>query len=238
MAPTGGLFPDLGDTAQMFEDSASDFFFGDTFLPGVGNRLTYFGVSDPLLSVAVEGDAVTWPTAMGLSASHGVRLILFGPHTAASTDGTSNPPSDSGWWITALQNYYLHGVMPETATKNPVAPDPMPRPAVTAFATKPRVIIGTGQKGKITLDLSEPAPARMVIHYKLLGQAVNHVNYTLKKYRVVINPGETQFVVKIKPMNVNLGSGVDNRKVKLLLEPGNGYDVGTPTPVKVKILAD
>ena len=235
--PTGGVFPDLADQPQSFEDSASDFFFGDTFLPGAGNRLTFFGTSDPLLSVGVSGNAVTWPSGMSLGANHGVRLILFGPHTDGSTDGTSNPPTDGGWWITALQNYYLSGPVALTPTSNPVSPVPVPRPAVTAWAIKPKVMIGTGEKGKIMLALSEPAPSRMVIHYKLTGQAVNHVTYTLKKYKVVVQPGDTQFVLKIKPRNVDLGPGVDNKKVKLLLQPGDGYVVGTPTPVKVKILA-
>ena len=111
----------------------------------------------------------------------------------------------------------------------------MPVPAVVASVIKPKVYVNSGQKGKILLSLSMPAPARMVIHYKLMGQAINHVEYTLKKTKVVILPGQTQFVVKIKPRAGTTLGGEDGKKVKLLIEPGDGYVVGTPTTVKVKI---
>ncbi len=236
--PAGGLFPDLADAAQTFEDSAPDFFFGDTFAPGAGNRLDYFGVSDARLAVTVAGDAVTWPSGSADGASHGVRMILFGDASANSTDGTSNPPTDSGWWITALQYYYANGPAPEAATANPVDATPTVVPAVVANVIKPKVYVNSGQKGKILLSLSAPATARMVIHYKLMGQAIDNVEYTLKKSKIVIQPGQTQFLVKIKPRaGTDLG-GEDGKKVKLLIEPGDGYVVGTPTPVKVKIRVD
>ena len=236
--PAGGLFPDLPDAAQAFEDSAPDFFFGDTFLPGVGNRLDYFGLSDPRLAVTVAGDAVTWPSGSAEGAAHQVRLMLFGDASTRSTDGTSNPPTDGGWWITALQYYYANGPAPEAATANPVNVVPTPVPAVVGTVFKPRVFINEGQKGKILLSLSTPAAARMIIHYQLRGQAINHVEYTLKRYKIVIHPGQTQFLVKIKPFEGTTLGGVVAKKVKLLIEPGDGYVVGTPTPLKVKIRLD
>ena len=233
--PAGGLFPDLLDTAQQYEDSATDFFFGDTFLPGAGNRLSYFGISDPRLAITVDGDTVTWPSAMTNAAAHGIRMLMYGPTTTGSTNGAIQPPTDDGWWITALQNYYLNGAAPEAPTTNPINTVPTIVPAVVGTAIKPKVYVNTGQKGKILLSLSAPAPAKMVIHYKLTGQAINNVEYTLKKDKIRILPGQTDFVVKIKPKAGTTLGGMEGKKVKLLIEPGDGYVVGTPTPIKVKI---
>ena len=232
--PAGGVFPDLADAATQFEDSASDFFFGDTFAPGAGNRFDYFSVTDPRLAVTTSGDAVLWPAGMTEASLHGVRMVLFGDGMANGTHGATTPPADDGWWITALQGYYDNGPVPEATTGNPVVVTPTPVPAVVLNVVKPKVFVGSGQKAKILVTLSTPAAAKMVIHYKLTGMAVNQVEYVLKKYKIKLQPGQTQFLVKVKPKDTDLG-GMEGKKVKLQLEAGDGYVVGTPTPVKVKI---
>ncbi len=146
--PQGGLFPDLTNVSTMYEDSAPDFFFGDTFDPGstAPNRFAYFSTSDPVLSVSTQGGAITWPSAMALTASYGVRTVLFGAGIGDSTQGTGSPPTDGGWWITAAQNYYLKGPVPLTAVPAPspvatpspsptITPSPMPTPTPTPSAT-------------------------------------------------------------------------------------------------------
>ena len=147
--PQGGLFPDLSDNAsQHYEDSAPDFFLGDTFNPGAGNRFNYFSGAfngtdtDPMQNLATNGTTIAWGPAMGRAASAGVRLVLFGAGIGDSTAGTGNPPTDGGWWITAAQGYYINGPVPlgATATPTPVptptpAPTPTPTPAPTATPT-------------------------------------------------------------------------------------------------------
>ena len=128
--PPGGTFANLANTYQHYEDSAPDFFFGDTFTPGAGNRFDYFsGASngsdiDPQANLSTDGAAVTWGTAMSRAANAGVRVALFGAGVGDSTAGTGNPPTDGGWWITATQNYYLGGPVALTpiTTPNPVHP--------------------------------------------------------------------------------------------------------------------
>ncbi len=130
--PQGGLFPDLPNVSTKYEDSAPDFFFGDTFDLGSAqpDRLAYFSAADSLRNVSERGRQVTWPSAMNLAASYGVRSILFGAGVGDSTQGTGNPPKDSGWWITAAQNYYSQGPAPLTAIPTPV-PTPTATPAST-----------------------------------------------------------------------------------------------------------
>lgn len=113
--PQGGTFPDLANNNQHYEDSAPDFFFGDTFVPAAGNRFNYFsdatnnGEADPMANLSNNGSSITWGSAMQKAADAGIRVALFGAGVGDSTAGTGNPPSDSGWWITAAQHYYLKG---------------------------------------------------------------------------------------------------------------------------------
>lgn len=112
-----GAFPDLADTNQQYEDSAPDFFFGDTFACS-GARYRYFSANlgaDPQVSTDLY--TVTWGAHMADAADNGVVAILFGAGVGASTNGVGAPPTDSDWWIVKAQEYF----------KQPVPLDP-PRP--------------------------------------------------------------------------------------------------------------
>ncbi|SHJ09569.1 Cellulose binding domain-containing protein [Clostridium cavendishii DSM 21758] len=114
----GGSFNDLSNKEGYYEDSAPDFFFGDTFSPGAGNRLNYFGTNaanDP--KVKTSGDKVTWGGHMEETRDAGVISILFGAGVNSSTDAVGSPPQDDYWWITKAQRYLknplpLNGVNP------------------------------------------------------------------------------------------------------------------------------
>ncbi len=49
---------------------------------------------------------------MAEAKASGIVSILFGAGVGDSTDGIGNPPTDSYWWITAVQKYYQNGVVP------------------------------------------------------------------------------------------------------------------------------
>jgi hypothetical protein len=105
-----GGFSDLTDTNQQYEDSAPDFFLGDTFACA-GNRYAYFSANlggDPLLSSTQ--DTVTWGSHMQDTAASGVTAVLFGAGVGASTNGIGSPPSDGYWWITKIQQYFQQPV--------------------------------------------------------------------------------------------------------------------------------
>ena len=120
--PQGGLFPNLANTYQHYEDSAPVFFYGDSFTPGSGNRLDYFSGAtngsdvDPLANLTTSGTTITWGSAINRAADAGVRVALFGAGVGDSTASTGNPPTDAYWWITATQDYYLNGRVPLTPT--------------------------------------------------------------------------------------------------------------------------
>lgn len=103
-------FSDLTNTNQQYEDSAPDFFLGDTFACAA-NRYAYFSTNlggDPLVSSAQ--DTITWGSHMQDAAASGVIAVLFGAGVGASTNGVGAPPSDGFWWITKVQQYYQQPV--------------------------------------------------------------------------------------------------------------------------------
>ncbi|MEG0297575.1 MAG: hypothetical protein RR486_15915 [Clostridium sp.] len=111
---------DNGDTKG--EDSAPSYFFGDTFKPGAGNRLNYFGKSvakDP--KITVNGDTVTWGSHMEEAKDAGIVSMLFGAGVNSSTDAVGSPPTDDYWWMVKAQQYYKDPVYLDGGTK----PDPV-----------------------------------------------------------------------------------------------------------------
>ncbi len=107
---TGGLFPDLADHYQQYEDSAATFFLGDSFT-ATGSRFAYFATDnggDP--KVSISGSTITWGSHMQEAAQAGIIAILFGAGVGDSTQGVGSPPSDAYWWISKVQGYYQHPV--------------------------------------------------------------------------------------------------------------------------------
>lgn len=108
-AVTGEEFPALSNTHRNYEDSATTWFLGDTFRPG-DNRKPYFlsnrGGDSKLSS---SSDSVTWGSHMEEIAKAGAISVLFGAGVGQSTDGVGSPPSDDGFWIQKVQDYYLNG---------------------------------------------------------------------------------------------------------------------------------
>jgi hypothetical protein len=112
-----GAFPDLANTVNSYEDSASTYFFGDTFSV-TGARLSYFSQNrwaDP--KVIVSGGKVTWGSHLKDAADSGVVAILMGAGVGQSTRGVPQPgsvpesvPGDSYYWITRAQEYYASPV--------------------------------------------------------------------------------------------------------------------------------
>jgi chitodextrinase len=107
-----GRFPDLNNTVQHYEESASPFFFGDT-LTLSGNRLSYFSRnvwSDP--KVSVSGSTVTWGAHTQEAANAGIVAILMGAGVGVSTRAIPQPgsypesePTENYYWITRVQEY-------------------------------------------------------------------------------------------------------------------------------------
>lgn len=108
-----GTFPSLDDTTlEQDEDSASTFFYGDSFTSS-GNALAFYAQNpgaDPLVSVS--GSTVTWGSHLSAAASDGVVAILFGAGTGTGTYGVpemvgadQSTPGDFYYWVTKTQSY-------------------------------------------------------------------------------------------------------------------------------------
>ena len=106
---------------------------------------------------------------------------------------------------------------------------------VTLNATTPEVTAGYGGAAVFTVTLS-PAPAvDVTVNYTIKGSAANGTDYVEIGGTKKIKGDHTSKPIKIIPLG-DLG-GVNKKTVKLALEPGTGYTVGTVGKVKVSILA-
>jgi hypothetical protein len=113
-------FPNLADTTSTYEDSAPDFFFGDTMYISSGNRLNWFStiaVGDTA-GLSVNGNTVIWKQHITKAAQDGVIGISSGPGMQIDTHNTPDPntyplyaPSDQYWWMVKAQRYYLNPAM-------------------------------------------------------------------------------------------------------------------------------
>ena len=108
-------------------------------------------------------------------------------------------------------------------------------PVVSLVATTPTVTVGSGNAGKFTVSLSAAQDHNVTVAFTIKGTAINGTDYTLISGTRKIKAGKTSKFIKIIPQG-DLG-GASRETVKIKLEPGTGYTVGTTGKVKVAILA-
>ena len=120
---TGVPFPPLDNSIQRYEDSATTFFFGDTFDPGTAARRSWFATNagnDP--KVTSSGTLVTWGEHLSDARNAGAIALMCGAGVGASTtnippsSGITGGPTDGGFWMRRAQMYYL----------DPIPLDPQP----------------------------------------------------------------------------------------------------------------
>ena len=108
---SSGKFEDLANVPTKFEDSAGTFFLGDTFIENDPGRLAYFSQNQwKDAGVSVDGNKITWKSNIEDAEAAGINNILFGAGVGISTDGVGSPPTDDGWWISQVQEYYENPV--------------------------------------------------------------------------------------------------------------------------------
>lgn len=99
---------DLTNTVANFEDSATSYFFGDSFTATDG-RLDHFSenqAGDP--GVTVAGSTITWGEHMTAAQQAGVMSVLFGAGLGISTRGTPTPGgaiNDQDFWTDKAAGY-------------------------------------------------------------------------------------------------------------------------------------
>lgn len=89
--------------------------------------------------------------------------------------------------------------------------------------------------GSFLLTLSAAANPDIVVNFTIKGTIVNGTDYTLLKATKKTKAGKTSKPIRITPLGGGAGTGV-KRTVVLVLQPGDGYTIGTTGKVKVKIV--
>ncbi len=111
----------LANIDKKWEDSAVDFFFGDTFSGKSAGRdeaaAVQFFRTDTLGTVVTydeQTQEITWSSQMKAAAEAGVQMIMFGPGLAGSTQGggySTDPPLDDWFWASKTKDYYVAGAL-------------------------------------------------------------------------------------------------------------------------------
>ncbi|MGL4107629.1 cellulose binding domain-containing protein [Clostridium sp. LP20] len=209
----GGEFADLTNKEGNYEDSAPNYFFGDTFTPGAGNRQTYFSgntANDP--KITTSGNKVTWGSHMEETRDAGVVSILFGAGVNSSTDAVGSPAPDNYWWITKAQRY-LKNPLP-LKTGGTVEPPIKDLPLKGSITTD-----NINSNGNYKLTLSVPNNSKAT-SYKLYenGTTVKSGSLTNSATSVihdVINKPTGTYMYKLDLINSYGSTSSDNLTIKV-----------------------
>ncbi|MFM1802099.1 MAG: hypothetical protein RJA81_1451, partial [Planctomycetota bacterium] len=85
---------DLTNTDANYEDSATSYFFGDTFSPNAGGLSPFSENQAQDAALSVSGSEITWGEHISLAQSSNVLSVLFGAGLGISTRGTPTPAGD------------------------------------------------------------------------------------------------------------------------------------------------
>jgi uncharacterized repeat protein (TIGR03803 family) len=106
-------------------------------------------------------------------------------------------------------------------------------PTVTLVPAIPTVQAGSGEAGAVAVYLSPAQSSKVAVDYMAAGTARNGQNYARLTGKLEFKAGDTRASIKIMPIG-DLGGAV-SKVVKIKLLPGNGYKIGAPTTIKVRI---
>jgi hypothetical protein len=110
-------------------------------------------------------------------------------------------------------------------------------PIVTVNTLKTNAYeLNPNNEGRLNIVMSNPSLTPTTIGYALGGTAVAGVDYSSVPASATIPAGETNVVVRIRPINNNLQDG--NRDVTLTVTSGAGYTLGTTFTGTVTIRDD
>ena len=141
----------------------------------------------------------------------------------------SGTPTASGTFVVTLGAANADGSGATTLTLTVASA----LPVVTLTAAVPGVTVGSGQAGEFLLTIPVAQSTNLRVAYTVKGSGVNGTDYVLLNGTAKIKAGRTQKSVKVIPLGDLDGV---KKKVVLILQPGDGYTVGTAGRAKVKLL--
>ena len=128
---------DLTNTDANYQDSATSYFFGDTFTPDSGGLATFSANQAGDTALSVSGSKVTWGEHMTLAQNSNVMSLLFGAGLGVSTRGTPTPAggvNDNNFFTNKASAYLkAHFQQPAVAAggAGPVTADQATWPALS-----------------------------------------------------------------------------------------------------------
>lgn len=189
-------------------------------------------ITSVLASSTQKGQAFVYQiTATNNPTIYAASSLPSGLSLNTTTGLITGTPTEGGTFEVFLEATNAGGTGSGTLTLT-VAPA---LPMASLVATTPVVVAGSGEIGEFTLGLSAAQANDVVVNYAIKGTAINGTDYTLLSGTKKIKAGKTSKPIKVTPLG-DLG-GATKKTVILVLQPGDGYAVGTSGKVKVKILA-
>lgn len=201
---TGEAFKELENKPGLYEDSATTYFFGDTFTAGNENRLKYFSKNEANDSkLKVSGDKITWGGHIEEAKKAGIVSILFGAGVGASTDAVGSPPTDDYFWITKAQHYYDNVVKLDESTGEDIGKDNPLAPLIS--------VDSENSNGNYEITIGVPKDSK-AISYKLYengktiksGKVDNTISTIKEK---IINKPTGTYMYKAELFNNNGSTG-------------------------------
>ncbi len=138
--------------------------------------------------------------------------------------------------VTAAGGTHKEGIVFRVTTDSvatPLPPSPV-LPVVTARVLGSKVVSGNGGVGEIQVTLDSALAEDLVVSYGVSGTASMETDYAELSGEARVKAGRTSKIIRIKPSPELRAVG--KKTVVITLLRGDGYTVGTSTPLRVKIV--
>ncbi len=110
-----------------------------------------------------------------------------------------------------------------------------PLPVISLIASIPSVTLGTGQLATFAVTRTGGDPTQEItVSYSVAGTATAGVDYLTLKGVKTFKANKTTVRINVTPEGTL--NGAPKKTVKITLQPGEGYTLGTATMARVKIL--
>ncbi len=160
-------------------------------------------------------------------------IVLAGTQTVAAPVTADVPAGQTQFAFTpAGVGGYVLQVLPVFYGAYTADAGPMLNVAAVdaAFGVGPSITVAAASETFVLTRAGSDLSAKIVLHYVLKGSAKNGQDFVMLSGKAKIKPNKASATVSVVPLSGGAG------KVKLVLKPGNGYSLGTPSRAVVKIV--